>query len=114
MLLGQLLEVVVAGFQRDRREDRTFLSVLVVFGNGYGNGISWERQCHEEAVSAQNYGPMRVPISARSELHPHPLAEQAQACGRLTKEGRAGGPDSTYRDHWWLQLGKTAFLARHP
>ena len=27
-----------------------------------------------------------VPLSARSELISHPLAEQAQACGRLTKE----------------------------
>ena len=30
------------------------------------------------------------------------------------KSGRAGGPDSTYRDHWWLQLGKNAFLTRDP
>ena len=49
----------------------------------------------------------RVPLSARSELHPNPLAEQAQACGRLTKADRPGGPDGTYRDHWWSQLGKT-------
>ena len=27
-------------------------------------------------------------LSARSELHPHPLAEQAQACGRITKGGQ--------------------------
>ena len=44
-----------------------------------------------------------VLLSARSELHSHPLAGQAQACGRLTK---AEGPDGTYRDHWWLQLEK--------
>ena len=31
-----------------------------------------------------------VPLSARSEFHSHPLAEQAQACGRLTE---AEGPE---------------------
>ena len=55
----------------------------------------------------------RVHLSARSELHPHPLAEQAQACGRLTKAEGPGGTDSTCRDHWWLQLGKNAFLTWH-
>ena len=34
----------------------------------------------------------RVPLSARSELHSHPLAEEAQACGRLTKAERPAGP----------------------
>ena len=32
-----------------------------------------------------------VPLSARSELHSHPLAAQAQACGRLTKAERPEG-----------------------
>ena len=31
------------------------------------------------------------PLSARGELRSHPLAGQAQACGRLTKGGWAGG-----------------------
>ena len=62
--------------------------------DGNGNGISWECQYHEEAVSAQNYGPIFVAcaLSARSELHSHPLAEQAQACGRLTKADGPEGP----------------------
>ena len=34
----------------------------------------------------------RVPLSARSELHSQPLAEQAQACGRLTKAEGPEGP----------------------
>ena len=32
------------------------------------------------------------PLSARSELHSHPLAEQAQACGSLTKAEGLEGP----------------------
>ena len=63
--------------------------------DGYGNGISWECQHHEEAVSAQNYGPIFVActLSARSEVYSHPLAEQAQARGRHTKaEGPEGPP----------------------
>ena len=28
--------------------------------DGNGNGISWECQYHEEAVTAQNYGPIFV------------------------------------------------------
>ena len=32
------------------------------------------------------------PLSARSELHSHPLAEQAQACARLTKVEGLEGP----------------------
>ena len=40
------------------------------------------------------------PLSAHRELQSHPLAGQAQACGRLTKGGWAGGHDGTYRDHW--------------
>ena len=31
-------------------------------------------------------------LSARSELHSHPLAEQAQACGHLTKSEGLEGP----------------------
>ena len=56
----------------------------------------------------------RVRLSARRELHPHPLAEQAQACGRLTKaEGLEGpmAPIVTTGGYIWE---KTAFLARHP
>ena len=55
-----------------------------------------------------------VPLSARSEIHSHPLAEQAQACGRLTK---AEGPECpiapivTTGGYSWE---KTAFLTRHP
>ena len=33
-----------------------------------------------------------VQLSARSELHAHPLAEQAQACGRLTEAEGPEGP----------------------
>ena len=49
---------------------------------------------HEEAVSAQNHGQSlwRVPLSARCELHSHLLAEQAQACGCLTKAEWWEGP----------------------
>ena len=55
-----------------------------------------------------------VHLGARGELHPHPLAEQAQACGRLTKaEGPEGpiAPIVTTGGHSWE---KTAFLTRHP
>ena len=38
---------------------------------------SWECQNHEEAVSAQGQSLWHVPLSARSELRSHPLAEQA-------------------------------------
>ena len=31
---------------------------------------------------------------------------ELQPEGASQKFGRAGGPDSFYRDHWWLQLGK--------
>ena len=34
----------------------------------------------------------REPLSARSELHSHPLAEQDQACGRLKKAEGPEGP----------------------
>ena len=34
----------------------------------------------------------RVHLSARSELHSRPLAEQAQACGRLTEAEGPEGP----------------------
>ena len=34
----------------------------------------------------------RVPLCVRSELNPHPLAEQAQACGRLTEAEGPEGP----------------------
>ena len=50
----------------------------------------------------------RVSPSARCELHSHPLAEQAQACGRL-KGGRAGGPDGTKSDHWCFQRREKHF-----
>ena len=56
-----------------------------------GNGISRRSQAQQ-----LQHGP----LSARRELQSHPLAGQAQACGRLTKSGRAGGPDGTFRDHW--------------
>ena len=49
----------------------------------------------------------RVPLSARSEFHPHPLAEQAQACGRLTKaEGPEGwtAPIVTFGGYSWGKL----------
>ena len=46
------------------------------------------------------------PLSARGELQSHPLAGQAQACGRLTEGGWAGGPDGTYRDHWYSHRRK--------
>ena len=46
------------------------------------------------------------PPSSRRELQSHPLAGQAQACGRLTKGGKAGGPDGTYRDHWCFHRRK--------
>ena len=45
-------------------------------------------------------------LSARRELQSHPLAGQAQACGRLTKGGWARGPDGTYRDHWYSPCRK--------
>ena len=66
-------------------------------GHGNGNGISWECQHDEEAVQHKTTGQSlwRAPLSARSELHPHPLAEQPQASGAPHKGGRAGGPDST-------------------
>ena len=62
--------------------------------DGHGNGISWECQYHEEAVSAQNYGPIFVAcaLSARKKHQSHPLAGQAQACGRLTKADGPEGP----------------------
>ena len=49
------------------------------------------------------------PLSARTELQSHPLAGQAQACGRLTKGGWAGGPEGTYRDHWCFRRMKKTF-----
>ena len=49
------------------------------------------------------------PQSARRELQSHPLAGQAQACGRLTKGGWARGPDGTNRDHWCFHRRKKTF-----
>ena len=48
-----------------------------------------------------------VPLSAHSELHPHPLAEQAQACGRLTKAEGPQGPMAPIVTTVWLQCEKT-------
>ena len=39
------------------------------------------------------------PLSTRRELQSHPLARQAQDCGRLTRPMERG-PDGTCRDHW--------------
>ena len=61
---------------------------------GNGNGISWECQNHEEAVSAQNYGPIIVACTPR-EL----VASFIRTTGRTSsglrphKGGRAGGPE---------------------
>ena len=46
------------------------------------------------------------PLSARGERQSHPLAGQAQACGRPTQGGGAGGPDGTCRGHWLIPLLK--------
>ena len=52
----------------------------------------------------------REPLSARSELHSHPLAEHAQACTRLPKAEVLEGPMAP--DHWWLKLWKKLHLSR--
>ena len=72
------------------------------------NGIS--RRSQVMMRQAQHYHKKKTaqqlqhgPLSARRELQSHPLAGQAQACGRLTKGGWAGGPDGTYRDPWCSQ-----------
>ena len=56
------------------------------------NGISRESQYHDVANSARNCKPTlwRRALSARGEPQSHPLAGQAQACGRLTQ---AEGPE---------------------
>ena len=46
------------------------------------------------------------PLSARGEPQSHPLAGQAQACGRSTQVDRPGGPDGTCRGHWLIPLLK--------
>ena len=54
----------------------------------------------------------RVPLSARSELHSNPLAEQAEACGHLTQ---AEGPESRIAPivtTGGLQMGKTTYFSR--
>ena len=53
-----------------------------------------ESQCHDEANSSTQYRPTlwHRPLSARGELQWHPLAGQAQACGRLTKAEGPEGP----------------------
>ena len=53
------------------------------------------------------------PLSARRELQSHPLAGQAQACGRLTKGGSAGGPMAPIVTTGISVVGKN-FLTRHP
>ena len=69
-----------------------------------------EVSSHDEAISALKKNCLitlqHEPLSARGELQSHPLAGQAQACGRLTKGGWAGGPDGTYRDHWYSHCRK--------
>ena len=49
------------------------------------------------------------PLSARNEHQSHPLAGQAQACGRLIRR-MDRGPDGTCRDHWLLLLLKKKFF----
>ena len=43
------------------------------------------------------------PLSARGELQSHPLAGQAQACGRPHR-WKGLGPDGTCRGHWLIPL----------
>ena len=45
-------------------------------------------------------------LSARGELQSHPLAGQAQACGRPTQVDGPGGPDGTCRGHCLIPLLK--------
>ena len=54
-----------------------------------------------------------VPLSARSELHSHPLAEQAQACGRLTKAEGPEGPMAPIVTTGGYSVEKT-IVTRHP
>ena len=58
--------------------------------DGNGNGISWECQYHEEAVSAQNNGPIFVACTPKAEGPEGPMA-----------------PIVT---HWWFQRGKIAHI----
>ena len=45
-------------------------------------------------------------VSARGELQSHPLAGQAQACGRSTQVDGPVRPDGTCRGHWLIPLLK--------
>ena len=75
--------------------------LVLCHGNGNGNGISRRVTSHDETGSAlQQKKTAQWTLSARRELQSHPLAGQAQACGRLAKGAWARGPDGTYRDHW--------------
>ena len=80
--------------------------------DGHGNGISRKSQDEAGRVLRKKNCLLTLqhgPLSARRELQSHPLAGQAQACGRLTKGGRAGGPDGTYRDHRRFHRRKKSF-----
>ena len=57
---------------------------------GNRNGISWECRQSQHKTTGQSL--WHEPLSARSELHSHPLAEQARACGSFPKAEGLEGP----------------------
>ena len=85
-----------------------FLTSLEMEMESHGSVSIMKRQFQNKTTGQSLW---RAPLSARSELHSHPLAEQAQACGRLTKGGRAAGPDSTYRDHGAVTAGRKTCIS---
>ena len=65
--------------------------------HGNGNGFSWRSLSHNQELILKKHYPTTSqyrPLSARSELQSHPLAGQAQACGRLIRR-MDRGPDGT-------------------
>ena len=76
---------------------RTAIMMMKKHGRSSRKWNLTEVSSHDEASSALKKKNCLLtlqhgPLSARRELQSHPLAGQAQACGRLTKGGSAGGP----------------------
>ena len=88
----------------------TFFQCCAMSWNGMEwNGISWRSLGSQSGTT--DYGKKNLPtssrygpLSARVERQSHPLAGQAQACGRPHRWMDTKGPDSTCRGRWLIPL----------
>ena len=82
-----------------------FVDVMMEMEVDFHGSVSIMKRQSQHKTTGQSL--WRVLLSTRSELHSHPLAEQAQAYGRLTKADGPEGPMApivTTGDSSWEKL----------